>query len=202
MIAQRFLSDLSLESLEDLKKRINTYLKFRSGVTLFQEQYFSEICTEKCFASRSSACCNREGIATFFADILINVLFSKEKEIHALIDILSRDRGGFKCIYLYEKGCMWRFKPIVCEMFLCDHALDNVFNAAPHLKGEWENLRLLEKDYTWPDKPVLFDELERMLILKGYDSPLMYMHKSPGLLRLKSKWQKPHDVKSIDEKPG
>ena len=40
---------------------------------------------------------------------------------------------------------------------------------------------------TWPDRPVLFDELEKLFIKEGYDSPLMYCHKSPGLLRLKSK---------------
>ncbi|MFC1494817.1 hypothetical protein ACFL6W_06030 [Thermodesulfobacteriota bacterium] len=49
-----------------------------------------------------------------------------------------------------------------------------------------DQLKEDEKCFTWPDKPVLFDELEALFIKKDFDSPLMYFHKSPGLLRVKS----------------
>jgi hypothetical protein len=42
--------------------------------------------------------------------------------------------------------------------------------------------------YTWPSRPVLFDKLEELFIQEGFDSPIMYFHHSPGLLRLKAKY--------------
>jgi hypothetical protein len=70
-------------------------------------------------------------------------------------------------------------------MFLCDQAKKTVLETDDQLKLEWEKLRKKEKDFTWPDKPVLFDEIEEIFINAGLDSPLMYFHKSPGLLRVK-----------------
>ncbi|MGB6929034.1 MAG: hypothetical protein WBH05_07410, partial [Syntrophobacteria bacterium] len=55
------------------------------------------------------------------------------------------------------------------------------------LKSKWETFRQRERRYTWPTRPVLFDELEDYFIGAGFDSPLMYLHRSPGLLRLKAK---------------
>jgi len=148
---------------------------------------FSRLCTRKCFTSRTSACCGREGIATFFADVLVNALVSSESELEALLQCLSKDTGGPKCVYLTGTGCAWKIKPIVCEMFLCQHAKDTFFGADKTLADQWEDLRRRERQFTWPDRPVLFDALEVVFIQEGYDSPLMYCHKSPGLLRLKAK---------------
>ena len=43
------------------------------------------------------------------------------------------------------------------------------------------------RQYTWPDQPVLFDKLEALFVEAGYRSSLMYLHNSPGLLRVKQK---------------
>jgi hypothetical protein len=72
-------------------------------------------------------------------------------------------------------------------MFLCGRAKSTVLDRHPHLRDGWERLRKREKRYTWPDRPVLFDELEEIFIKEGMESPLMYLHRSPGLLRLKAK---------------
>jgi hypothetical protein len=186
-MVRRQLGTLSRGQKGKLRRRIGLYLQFRGEVADFQNQHFSEVCTEKCFTSQTSACCGREGIATFFADVVMNVLLSKEEEVDALLQTLSEDTGGFKCVYLGEKGCLWRVKPIVCEMFLCEHARDIVLRKDEALMDQWEKLRKREKRYTWPSSPVLFDELEEMFIRAGLDSPLMYYHQSPGLLRVKAK---------------
>ena len=191
------LKKLSRGELEKIRRRIRRYLQFRKDVADFQEQYFSEVCTEKCFTSRTSACCGREGIATFFADVVMNVLLCEEEELEALVQKLSQDKGGFKCVYLGENGCLWRLKPIVCEMFLCDHAKETVFGKEDHLRNRWEKLRQREKRYTWPSSPVLFDELEEMFIRASLDSPLMYYHRSPGLLRIKAKNLKKRSRKPV-----
>jgi hypothetical protein len=186
-MVRRFLREAPGPEKDRMSRMIHEYLEFRKEVASFQERFFSELCTEKCFTSHTSACCGREGIATFFADVLVNALISAEKELDALLQILSRDQGGAKCVYLTNHGCAWRLKPIVCEMFLCQHAKDTVLGADETLAAQWERLRKREKQFTWPDRPVLFDVLEKILIDKGYDSPLMYCHKSPGLLRLKAR---------------
>jgi len=189
-IVRGYLGGLSRAEAGQLKKRIKPYILFRGEVAAFQELHFSDICTEKCFAGKTSACCGREGIATFFADVVINLLLSSDDEVDALEQTLSNDRGGFKCVYLSETGCLWRLKPVVCEMFLCDFAKESVLGKNDVLRSQWEKLRRREKRYTWPDRPVLFDMLEEVFFRAGYDSPIMYFHHSPGLLRLKSRAQK------------
>lgn len=165
---------------------IRPYLAFRQETADFQSKYLSGVCTHNCFTSWTSACCGREGIMTFFADVVINFLLSTEEAVESLIQALLSDPGGTKCVYLSrERGCLWRLKPIVCEMFLCDKAKETVLNNNDRLRLRWEALRKKEKEFTWPDKPVLFDEIEEIFINRGYDSPLMYLHKSPGLLRVK-----------------
>jgi hypothetical protein len=54
---------------------------------------------------------------------------------------------------------LWRLKPIVCEMFLCDRAKASVLDKDKALRDLWEGLLLKEKQFTWPDKPILFDAL-------------------------------------------
>ena len=165
------------------------YLDFRKEVASFQEQTFSHVCTLKCFQDNTSACCAREGIAAFFGDVVLNCLLGAPGEVDALIQALVLSIEGPQCVYLTENGCLWTLKPVVCEMFLCDHAIKTVLDPNEALKSAWEDLRERERRFTWPDRPVLFDELEAVFLEKGCDSPLMYLHKSPGLLRLKSRWK-------------
>jgi hypothetical protein len=169
-----------------LQKRIEGYLDFRKDVEQFLERYFSGVCTEKCYQDHYSACCNREGIVTFFADVVINLLMSEEEEIAALLRVLDLPYTDSKCVYLGEEGCLWRIKPIICEMFLCEPARTAVFEREPKGLEEWERLKKREKGYTWPSRPVLFDELEAWFMKKGCSSSLMYFHNSPGLLRVKA----------------
>jgi hypothetical protein len=197
VMVQRHLGERSRSYIGQLKRRIRPYLKFRGDVADFQKQCFSEVCSQKCFTSRTSACCGRDGIATFFADVVINVLISSEEEVNTLLQTLSNDPGGFKCVYLTERGCRWRLKPIVCEMFLCDHAKESVLEKDNALQGHWKKLRQREKRYTWPNRRVLFDELEEVYIQAGLQSPLMYFHRSPGLLRMKAQRLKKRSRRSV-----
>ncbi|MDY6990765.1 MAG: hypothetical protein SWQ30_22210 [Thermodesulfobacteriota bacterium] len=183
---RRHLEMLSPSELRDLKTKIESYLDFRADVDRFMGQYFSAVCTQMCYQDRYSACCNREGIITFFADVVINLLMSKEEDVDRLLDVLGSPRAAEKCVYLGKAGCLWRVKPIVCEMFLCEHARNAVFCDAPDVLNAWEELKQREKRYTWPDRAVLFDELEAYFMEKGCDSSLMYCHNSPGLLRVKA----------------
>ena len=163
------------------------YLSFRNQVERFLSTHFNEICTETCYRNRLSACCSREGIVTFFADIVVNVLVSEPGEIENLISLLHKQNTGFKCIYLTDKGCLWKVKPIVCEMFLCDRARGSIFPQNLQLEREWELIETERRRFTWPDRPVLFDGLEAYFLDTGFQSPLMYLHNSPGLLRVKQK---------------
>jgi hypothetical protein len=190
VMVRNHLGGLSQSQIRQVKMWVRNYLRFRADVKDFQELYFSEVCTRKCFTSKTSACCNREGIATFFADVVINVLLSSEKEIDAILQALMMDSGGFKCIYLAEEGCLWRLKPIVCEMFLCSHAKKEVLGRDDALLGQWEKLRRRERRFTWPSRPVLFDRLETLFIEAGFESPLMYFHHSPGLIQVKKRFLK------------
>jgi len=56
----------------------------------------------------------------------------------------------------------------------------------PALDARWQELLLKEKEFTWPDKPILFDDLEEIFLKAGLKSPLMYCHLSPGLRRIKA----------------
>jgi len=168
-----------------LTASVADYLMFRLEVDEFLTAYFSDICTQTCYQSRLSACCSREGIITFFADIVVNLLVSERSGFDNLLEVLNKPNDGFKCVYLSEEGCRWRLKPIVCQMYLCDRSKDQVFGKNSRLKDEWEQLEQIRKRFTWPDRPVLFDDLESYFMATGYRSPLMYLHNSPGLLRVK-----------------
>jgi hypothetical protein len=187
LMVRQHLSGLPVSQLRRLKQRINSYLVFREAVASFQEMHFADLCSAKCFTSSTSACCGREGIITFFADVVVNVLLSTQEEIDVLLDTLDTDTGGSNCVYLHNTGCLWRAKPIVCEMFLCEHARNLVLDNNEALNSQWKTLRQRERRYTWPTRPVLFDELEAYFVAAGFDSPLMYLHRSPGLLRLKAR---------------
>ncbi len=179
-----------LDGLTDAKRRAllkmtEDYFTFRREVDDFFAAHFSRICTRTCYQSRLSACCSREGIITFFADIVVNLLVSDSNDFESLMAVLNRENNGFKCVYLAETGCLWRLKPIVCQMYLCDRSKEEVFAKSPQLADEWELLGQKRKKFTWPDRPVLFDDIESYFLNAGCRSPLMYLHNSPGLLRVK-----------------
>ncbi len=186
VLVRRHLKTLSPSGLAELKTKIRNYLRFRKEADRFLQDYFSQICTQKCYQDHYSACCSREGITTFFADVVINVLISSAEEIDRLLRVLSLPGLGTKCVYLGKRGCLWRIKPIVCQMFLCEHARKTLFDKDHLALKEWQRLKRREKRYTWPDRPVLFDDLETSFIRAGYSSSLMYFHNSPGLLRVKA----------------
>ncbi|MBW1743913.1 MAG: hypothetical protein JRJ47_10885 [Deltaproteobacteria bacterium] len=185
-LVRNHLKTRSSSELSRLRTRIRSYLRFRKETARFLQGYFSEVCTHKCYRDHHSACCGREGITTFFADVVINALVSSDEEIDRLVQALQVPNVGLKCVYLGKRGCLWRIKPIVCEMFLCEDARKTVFGKALNAHARWERLRWREKRYTWPDRPVLFDDLETVFIQAGCASNLMYFHNSPGLLKVKS----------------
>lgn len=185
-LAKSHLEMFSEDEREDLRKLCDQYILFRNEVDAFQNAFFSSICTASCFHSRLSACCSREGIITFFGDAVINELFSPQDKINSMIDALNKPDEGPKCVYLsHDEGCMWEIKPVVCAMFLCDPAKIKVFSENQHAESSWNDLKKREKDFTWPDKTVLFDILEEIFISAGYNDSTMYLHNSPGLLRIK-----------------
>lgn len=186
-LVRMHLKTLPGSEKDKLRLMAADYLHFRGRVERFLERYFGSVCDQSCYQSRLSACCSREGIITFFADVAINLLFSEEGEIDRLAGVLRAEPSGFKCVYLGPAGCRWRIKPIVCLMFLCEPAKAKVFRQHPEAETEWCELERERKKFTWPDRPVLFDILEKYFIAMGCSSPLMYMHQSPGLLRVKQK---------------
>lgn len=161
------------------------YLAFRQRVAAFLETHFQTICTEKCYQSRQSACCSKDGIITFFADVAVNALISSHAERELLLEAIAHPYQADKCIFLSKNGCTWRLKPLVCEFFLCDMAEQQVFPVNPDAHTQWEALNAEKKTYTWPDQPVLFEMIEKEFIMQGYRSPLMYLHNSPGLIRIR-----------------
>ncbi|MGD2016125.1 MAG: hypothetical protein PVG84_20430 [Desulfobacterales bacterium] len=184
-MVKRYLAQISKAERETLKESLADYLAFRDAVDAFQENYFHDICNRKCYQSKLSACCSRDGIITFFADVIINALMADPAALERLEDVLTRPHEGFKCVFLGQEGCLWQIKPIVCEMFLCDAAEKAVLKENPVARKRWDDLVRQKKAYTWPDRPVLFDTLEQICIEVGYISPLMFLHNSPGLLRVK-----------------
>lgn len=189
-IIRNHLASLSRKDLASLHRRIDEYLSFRNELEEFLAGGFGKICTESCFRSRLSACCTREGIIVFFADVVVNALKSSQAQLDAIETALETGAGGdqgFKCVFLTENGCLWQVRPIVCAMFLCDPAKDKAFDEDPAAARQWEAFESRRREFTWPDKPVLFDDLEALFIEAGCRSPLMHLHSSPGLLMVKKK---------------
>jgi len=179
------LNRLTTDEQRELRALIQAYMDFRQRVDRYLGRYFSRVCTTSCFQSQRSACCSRDGIITFFADVVVNFLMSRPEEIESLFKVLQAPHEGFKCVYLGPKGCLWRVKPIVCQMFLCDPAMTDVFAHNPDAGAQWEALKKEAQGFKWPDRPVLFDALEKHFLDAGLRSSLMYLHTSPGLLRVK-----------------
>lgn len=185
-IVRKHLSSLNSRQKNTLFEMASEYFSFRKEVDSFLNNYFGNVCNLKCYQSQLSACCGRDGIITFFADMVINALVSSEKDLDRLDMAVSLNYDNvIKCIYLGKKGCLWKIKPIVCEMFLCDFAMKEVVEKYPEAALKWKQLKQHEKLFKWPDRPVLFDYLEEVFLTAGYRSSLMYFHNSPGLLRIK-----------------
>jgi hypothetical protein len=186
-LVRMHLKSLPPREREALLASAGEYLGFRADVDRFLATHFGRVCDQACYQSRVSACCSREGIITFFADVVINLLVSSEPEADELVRVLKREPAAFKCVYLGQTGCRWRVKPIVCQMFICEPARARVFTQDPAAEAEWRRLEARRTTFTWPDRPVLFDHIEAYFLRAGCASRLMYLHNSPGLLRLKQK---------------
>ncbi len=185
IIVTEHLASIASEDKQLLLIELDGYLQFRKQIDVFLVDHFTDECTEKCYHSKLSACCGKDSIIIFFADVVVNVLLSKKSDISMIMDRLRQPNSGIKCVYLNGSGCMWKVKPIVCALFLCDRAMDKVFSNEPSLRDVWEGFRRTDKTFRWPDQPVLFDRLEQHFIDAGYQSPSMYLHNSPGLLNVK-----------------
>ena len=153
-----------------LIEAVSDYMQFRESVDGFLNRYFHEECTRTCYQSRTSACCARDSIITFFADTVIDALHAPPAHLDRLETMLCRVNAGQRCVYLGSEGCAWTVRPVVCAMFLCDRAMDAVFRRAPEAREQWASLRRQEKKFKWPDRPVLFDHLEKGI--SGYGLPV------------------------------
>jgi hypothetical protein len=170
---------------EELCALCADYLAFRQRLDAFLQRHCARLCTETCYTSQTSACCHRDAIITFFADVVVNALVSDRLELERLLEPLGRAQTGDKCVYLKGDGCVWKLKPIVCAMFLCDRAEREVAGNPGRVCDQWQALKTEGRHFRWPDRPVLFDRLEERFMAAGIRSPLMYLHLSPGLLRVK-----------------
>lgn len=183
--ALRMVREQGLSLPSDLKEEVSRYLAFRRRTEAFYREHFEQTCSEKCYLSSLSACCSKDGIVIFFADVVINFLYSSENDLDLLEHAIKNPAAQGKCIFLARGGCLWRVKPIVCEMFVCDTAKKGAFEDSPEAAARWEKLENQRKTFTWPDRPVLFEHLERIFLDRGLESSLMHIHKSPGLMRIK-----------------
>ena len=180
-----YLSGLKTADMDVLKHKLADYLSFRKDAATFLSTHFSDICSETCYQSQVSACCTREGIITFFADVVINAVMSNAMENKGLVRGPRFTPGRIQMYLSGEQGCLWHLKPLICEMFLCNKAEDVVLKTNQDIQNEWQALKKREKTFRWPDQRVLFDELEQLFLDAGHISSLMYLHNSPGLLRVK-----------------
>jgi hypothetical protein len=172
-----------LRSLQD--EAIRPYLSFRRQLDEFSKRHFAAFCNRACFESRTSACCSKDGIITFWADVVINVAEADKHQIDDLFTAIENPLFAEKCIYLGENGCRWQVRPLGCALFLCDKVQEAVLARSPDLHRQWEAYRSTAKTFRWPDRPVLFDHLEQVFLDAGCRSPLMYINTSPGLLHIK-----------------
>ena len=147
MIRKQF-ERFSASEMDYLQAEIAEYLSFRSRIAGFLRHHFKDICTEKCYQNQLSACCSKDGIITFFADAVINALVSNTHELDSLENAIRRPSYDHKCIFLTENGCLWRIKPIVCEMFLCDAAERTCFGVNHNALKQWNEFKEIKKHYT------------------------------------------------------
>jgi hypothetical protein len=192
-----------LEILSSIRDDLSAYLAYRRQMDEFSERHFTAFCTPKCFESRASACCSKDGIITFWADVVVNVANADRKQIDDLFSTITTPLFANKCIYLGENGCRWAIRPLGCALFLCDPVQEAVLVRHARLRRQWEVFESTAKAFRWPDRPVLFDHLEQVFIEAGCRSSLMYINTTPGLLRVRQQantgppMQKQHKIVSI-----
>jgi hypothetical protein len=184
---RRALEEIPAVEHESLRSSLSEYLVFRRELADFHSRHFHEYCRRACYETGLSACCGFESIITFFADQLISCLLSETADLEDLMRVLERPNATGKCVFLGAEGCRWLVPPISCAMFYCDQAKNAVWRGNPDTTAAFEALRRREKDFTHPDKPVLFDDLERGFRQMGLQTPHMYYHSSPGLVLLKAR---------------
>jgi len=187
LAVQRGLDAMTPEQREALRRSIEAYLLFRRELDDFHRSTVETMCRETCYKTSLSACCGFESIFTFFADLVVTVMASPPGAVKALLELLGQPNTSARCVYLGDEGCLWAVRPISCAMFLCDGVKQDILGRAPEIEAAWKGCREREKMFTYPDKPVLFDSVERVFIELGIDSRYMYFHKSPGLLRVKAR---------------
>jgi hypothetical protein len=176
---------LDPSALSELRFEIAEYRDFRGRVDNFLKRHFSDRCTLACYQNHRSACCAKDGIIVFWADVVINALCSDREEMAAIAAAIQHPLNPHRCVFLGAEGCKWRIRPLVCAMFLCDEVHQTVIGGDNDLGPQWESLQYEAKGFRWPDRPVLFDFLERRFMERGCQSSLMYLNNSPGLLRVK-----------------
>jgi len=163
------------------------YVDFRRKLDAFHRDHVADLCSAKCYQTGLSACCSRDSIVVYFADVVVNCLHSSDAQINQISAVLRRANHGHRCIHLGPEGCRWRISPIVCAMFLCDEAQTLITTESGQAAERWRALQEERKLFTWPDRPVIFDALEARFIAAGLNSPLMHLNSSPGLLSIKRK---------------
>ena len=159
----------SIDSIHsgELFLAIQSYVQFRNQLDNFLTQHFGQVCTRACFESRTSACCSKDGIIAFWADLVINAIHATQKEVDDLSASIQNPLYPHKCIYLGAQGCRWRIRPLGCALFLCDRVQDAVLKPCPDLRKRWEYFLVTGKSFRWPDRPVLFDKLEQVFMAAG-----------------------------------
>ena len=181
------LSLLKTGERQELFQELAPYLAFRSEVDRFLDLHFSAHCTRSCYSNQLSACCSKDGIVAFWADMVVNVCCSSEAAIEKMFEALRSPFNDRKCTYLQADGCCWQVRPLMCAMFLCEPAQEKVFTHDESCKIQWDTLRSRAKAFRWPTRPVLFDRLETFFLDRGCRSSLMFINTSPALLRIKQK---------------
>jgi hypothetical protein len=181
------LLGLSESELQTLRTTSEKYLQFREDLDCFQLRVFGPQCKNVCYDTGLSACCGFESIFTFFADHVINCLYSTMEDIEGLLCLIEKPNLTSRCVYLGKTGCLWKIRPISCAMFVCEDAKKSAFLKDPSSESAWMQFTAMEKEFSLPIKPVLFDDLESQFMRLGLQSPHMYYHQSPGLIRVKKK---------------
>ena len=99
------------------------YLAFRRRVDDFQDRNFGSVCDRTCYQSQLSACCSREGIVTFFADMVINLTY------HAVVD-----GHGFA---FFSVGQSWVVTDRLPRLFAKRLVVGSVFPSLDKVPVEW-----------------------------------------------------------------
>jgi len=183
---RKALDGLTPVALQEVRLAIEPYLAFRSRVDRFLTDHFSDQCTQSCYENRRSACCSKDGILMFWADVAVNAVCSQPVQLEDVATAIHNPHYPDKCIFLGAQGCRFQVRPLVCAMFLCEQVTAQVFSGAEESRlTQWQDFQQEAKQFRWPDRPVLFDWLETRFMALGCHSSLMHINTSPGLLRIK-----------------